>query len=216
MGSEPRSAWRRVLLPLVIDDDGPWVTACGGVGGQPRRDTPRRWVSHEDSTTNRLEDDIRKGEGVANMQSTFFLLPSPHEIGLSGGKEEDVKEGGTEAGRIVANVFQGGFLGFMWMNTPARRGGVLGKTSGVVLAVGKTGRRSTDQMFLWDHAHFEQYVMTSEFHMDVPESFSTPILVNYKAKLFRHNYVDNGECNGNGMSEDKFSKTIKDNCPMEN
>ncbi|KYN02629.1 hypothetical protein ALC62_06428 [Cyphomyrmex costatus] len=41
-----------------------------------------------DSTTNRLEDDIRKGEGAANMQSTFFLSPSLHEIGLSGGKEE--------------------------------------------------------------------------------------------------------------------------------
>ncbi|EGI61779.1 Nuclear receptor subfamily 2 group F member 1-A [Acromyrmex echinatior] len=117
---------------------------------------------------------------------------------------------------IVANVFQGGFLGIMWMNTPARRGGILGKISGVVLAVGKTGRRSTDQMFLWDHAHFEQYIMMSEFHMDPNPFPPLYVLVNYKAKLFRYNYVDNGECNGNGMNEDDFSKTIKDNCRMEN
>jgi len=39
------------------DDDGPRVTAgvgrggtTGGVGGQPRRDTPRRWMSHEGKT----------------------------------------------------------------------------------------------------------------------------------------------------------------------
>ncbi|EGI61780.1 hypothetical protein G5I_09897 [Acromyrmex echinatior] len=47
-------------------------------------------VKTSNSTTNRLEDDIRNGEGIANMQSTFFLSPSPHEIRLSGGKEEKV------------------------------------------------------------------------------------------------------------------------------
>ncbi|KYN02627.1 Nuclear receptor subfamily 2 group F member 5 [Cyphomyrmex costatus] len=37
------------------------------------------------------------------------------------------------------------------------------------------------------------------------------VLANYKTKLFWHNYVDNGVCNGNGMSEDKFRETIKNN-----
>jgi len=39
--------------------------------------------------------------------------------------------------------------------------------------------------------------------------FSTPILVNYKAKLFRYNYnVDNDECNGNGMKT-SFQKWLR-------
>ncbi|KYQ60362.1 hypothetical protein ALC60_00770 [Trachymyrmex zeteki] len=52
------------------------------------RDNGVKSVKTSNSSTNRLEDDIRKEEEVANMQSTFFLSPSPHEIGLSGGKEE--------------------------------------------------------------------------------------------------------------------------------
>lgn len=39
-----------------------------------------------DPATNRLEDDIRREEGVANMQSIFFLSPLPQEIGR---REED-------------------------------------------------------------------------------------------------------------------------------
>lgn len=52
-----------------------------------------------DPATNRLEDDIRRGEGVANMQSTFFLSPSVHEIGsrAEGRKVPGARESDYEA-----------------------------------------------------------------------------------------------------------------------
>ncbi|KYM92439.1 hypothetical protein ALC53_00894 [Atta colombica] len=66
------------------------------------RDNGVKSVKTSNSTTNRLEDDIRNGEGIVNMQSTFFLSPSPHEIGLSDGKEEKISTGKRKNNAISA------------------------------------------------------------------------------------------------------------------
>ncbi|KYN41151.1 hypothetical protein ALC56_04302 [Trachymyrmex septentrionalis] len=63
----------RTDLKILLEEKGNVVIMTGIATEIPGS------VKTSNSTTNRLEDDIRKGEGIANMQSTFFLSPSPHE-----------------------------------------------------------------------------------------------------------------------------------------